>query len=98
MYISIAGLDKATVLAALYNASRPVGLGALNPRAHQDINVHAAAQILASEPSGYFDYVQGRVLKVDLSGDAIDPVLFDRDNGGGSCAAAIDSVRETKAA
>jgi hypothetical protein len=40
----------------------------------------------------YFDYVGGRVLKVDLSGDELDPVLYDRDNGEGAADEAVSLV------
>lgn len=37
----------------------------------------------------YFDYLQGRVMKVDLAGDELDPRLYDRDNGEGAARRAI---------
>ena len=37
----------------------------------------------------YFDYLYGRVLKVDLSGDEFDERLYERDNGRDSAARAI---------
>lgn len=43
----------------------------------------AAAELVKNNPSLYFDYVNGRPLKVDLSGDEFDPYLYDRDNGEG---------------
>lgn len=92
--VTIAGLDKAAVLATLYNASQPVGLGLLHPRANTDMTVGQAAVILAAHPDHlYFDYLQGRVMKVDISGDAIDPHNYDRDHYPGACAAAIKTLR-----
>ena len=32
-------------------------------------------------------------MKVDISGDEFDPYLFDRDNGGGSAAIAIEKLK-----
>lgn len=37
----------------------------------------------------YFDYLYGRVLKVDLSGNAFDEHLYERDNGVGSASRAL---------
>lgn len=95
--VSIAGLDKADVLAALYNAAKAQGLGLLHydarPMSHDE-----AAAILGrmSADEMCFEYLQGRVMKVDISGDAIDPWGYDRDNGMGACAAAIDRLRRLK--
>ncbi|WP_137991219.1 hypothetical protein [Streptomyces vilmorinianum] len=96
VHVNIDGLDKASVLAALYNASQPFGMGFLNPAASNGMTVEQAAEAL--ERAGddlYFDYLQGRVMKVDLNGDAIDPRLYDRDNGPGACAAVIAPLRAT---
>ena len=40
----------------------------------------------------YFDYVHRRVIKVDLSGDDFSPRLYDRDNGAGAAAAALEPL------
>ena len=90
--IDITGLDKAEVLAALYNCSQPLGLGFL----HFDPKPMSTAQakLLLSEQS-YFDYVQGRVMKVDLKSDTeLKPWLYDRDNGEGAAARAINTLRK----
>ncbi|WP_280448617.1 hypothetical protein [Nocardia brasiliensis] len=44
-----------------------------------------------------FDYVLGRPVKVNLTGDEFDPARFDRDNGGpGAAQKIIDRLRTTK--
>ncbi len=90
--ISIDGLDKAKVLMALFNGSRPLGLGFL----HYDPKPMAeeVARDLISQ-GAYFDYVQGRVMKVDLSGDSFNPWLYDRDNGEGAAKRIVDTLRIT---
>ena len=85
--IDMKGKDKAEVLAKLYNASRPVGMGFLHADG-QDMTVAQARELLDAGQT-YFDYLKGRVMKVDLSGDELDPWLYDRDNGQGAAAAAI---------
>lgn len=97
MTINITGLDRAAVLASLFNNSQQQGMGFLQPRGAQPLSIEEAAGILAANPHGYFDYLHGRVLKVDLSGDDIDPWLYDRDNGQGALARAIDQVRQAGA-
>jgi len=88
--ISIAGLNRADVLAVLYNAAKPQGLGFL----HYDPTPmeRAEAEALISEYT-YFDYLKGRVMKIDLSGDELDVQWFNRDNGAGSAEVAIELLR-----
>lgn len=90
--ISLSGLDKAEVLAALYNAAKPQGLGFLhyNP---SPMTVEEARQHLAG--STYFDYLQGRVMKVNLSGDELESRSYDRDNGEGTAERVINALRVT---
>lgn len=89
--ISIPQGCKAKVLAALYNASKPLGMGILHftpePMTEED-----AAQLLSKTTD--FDYLKGRVMKVNLSKDEFDPWLYDRDNGQGAAAAAVSKVLE----
>ncbi|MBA7541333.1 hypothetical protein ES705_33644 [subsurface metagenome] len=87
--ISLIGLDKAEVLAALYNASKPQGMGFF----------HSDSKPMTSKEAGVllkqttdFDYVQGRIMKVNLSGDTFDPWLYDRDNGQGAAEEAIATI------
>jgi len=86
--IPLKGLDKAKVLAALYNASTPQGMGFLQYDPGP-MTVSEARELL--EKHRYFDYLKGRVMKIDLSGDLLDPYLYDRDNGEGAAQRAIDA-------
>lgn len=94
--IDISKLNKAEVLAALYNSSRQQGMGLLNPEGRQQMNKEQAADLLGKIT--YFDYLQGRVMKVDLKGDSFNEGLYDRDNGSGAARAAISHLlpEETK--
>ena len=87
--IDISKLDKAEVLVALYNNARPQGMGFLhfNPK---DMTKTEAVILLKEDT--YFDYVAGRVMKVDLSKDEFDPGLYDRDNGEGAAARALENL------
>jgi len=62
--IDITGYDKAEVLAALYNASVPLGLGNLHFK-NEIMTVEQARDLLKEQT--YFDYLYGRVMKIDLS-------------------------------
>lgn len=88
--MNIAGLDKAVILVALYNASHAQGVGLYAPGAGMPITIEEARAALKTQT--YFDYVRGRVMKVDLSGDELDLRLYDRDNGEGAGARAIRSA------
>lgn len=87
--VNIKGLDKARVLKALYDNSHLQGMGFM--RASGPITVEHCAGLL--EKQTYFDYLYGRVLKVDLSGDEFDERLYDRDCGEGAAQRAVDSIR-----
>jgi hypothetical protein len=84
--IDIKGIDKARILAALYNSARVQGMGFLQEK--PGVMPLSEAEDLVSKYT-YFDYVHGRVMKVDLSGDTLNPRLYDRDNGPGAAARAL---------
>lgn len=77
--MNIKGMSKAKILATLYNNSRPLGLGFLHATP-EDMTEAEAQQILDSGQT-YFDYLKGRVMKVDLSKDELRTDLYNRDNG-----------------
>jgi len=91
--ISLVGLSKAAVLAALYNASKPQGMGFLqfNPK---PMNEEKASELLKQATN--FDYLNGRGMKIDLSGDELDVWGYDRDNGKGAVQRVIDELRATE--
>lgn len=91
--VDISGLDKAAVIAALYNASRPQGLGFLQYQA-TPMTVEDAAPLVGR----YLDYVQGRVMKVQIAEDAtsFDAWLYDRDSGYEAAAKAVQALRDNQ--
>lgn len=89
--IDISKLDKAEVLAALFNNSRQQGMGLLFPSGKQNMTVKEAYEEL--KETKRFDYLRGRVLKVNLEGDSFRPGLYDRDNGQGAAQAAIANLK-----
>lgn len=80
--VNISTLDKAELLAALYNRAKPQGLGML----HYDpapMTVDQAKELLNKRISHelYFDYLAGRVMKIDITSDVMKTRLYNRDNG-----------------
>jgi hypothetical protein len=73
--IDITGLDKAELLAALYNNSQVQGMGFLQAEPGT-MTASEARRLL--EARTYFDYLKGRVMKIDLSGDTLDPWGYDQ--------------------
>lgn len=88
--INIKGLDKAKVLKALYDHSHIQGLGFLQAVPDNMVSVEHCRELLTHQT--YFDYLYGKILKVDLSGDILDSRLYDRDCGEGAAKRAIESI------
>lgn len=91
--IDISTLDRASVLAALYNASRPLGMGFMqfDPKPMQPSE---AAELLKHHT--YFDYLKGRVMKLDFKGNLLRVDLYDRDNGDGAAQRAIEAMQKSQ--
>ncbi len=87
--IDLTKYDKAEVLAALFNYSKAQGILPLNPNP-VSMTREEARELL--KDTQYFDYLKGRVMKVDLSGDKLDPCLYDYDNGDGAVGRVLLSV------
>ena len=85
--INLHGKNKAEVLVKLYNASKPQGMGLL----HYNNKKTTTEQAILDTGQTYFDYLKGRVMKIDLSDDELDPRLYDRDNGFGAATRALES-------
>ncbi len=82
------------MLKALYDNSHVQGLGFMHAVPDGMVTVEHCAEIL--ERGMEFDYLYGRVLKVDLSKDEFDERLYDRDCGEGAAQRAVDSIRAEK--
>lgn len=93
--IDISDIDKAALLAALFNNSQPLGMGFLQPHA-KAMTIDEATTLLGEQTR--FDYVRGRVMKVDLSGDTLEPWAYDRDNGQGAAQRVVNAVRQAQPA
>lgn len=96
--IDIKGLNKAEVLKALYDGSYIQGMGFMQAVPEGTVTVEHCKMLLETTGYPYFDYLYGRVLKVDLSKDAFDERLYDRDNGQGTAARIIDRLKRKNSA
>lgn len=85
-------LDKAEVLIALYNAAKIQGTGFFVHRADFKLTHKKASELLRNTTS--FDYLNGKVLKIDLSGDELNTFLYNRDNGPNAAENAIQPLME----
>ena len=106
--IDVADIPAAELLAALYNKGRPTGIGFL--QAHDgDMTIEQASALLngdeqegdypvnhdrSEDKPAYFDYLHGRVMKVEINGKTLRPGLYDRDYGAGAAQGVVDAIRE----
>jgi len=91
--IDIKDLNKADVLAVLYNASKPQGMGFMQYDSTPMTSEQAQELLDAGQTN--FDYLQGRVMKIDLSGDQLNTWGYDRDNGQDAAQNAISALYKT---
>lgn len=88
--VSIQGLNKAEVLAVLYNA---VKADLEWQKGEEQLTVEDAESFLSSQ--WYFLYLRGRFLGINLSGDEIDTKMYDDTHGYGSAKLIIDTLRDS---
>jgi hypothetical protein len=84
----ITGLDKVEVLLALWNAA------SANNYWHtaSSFTREMASKVLRENPS--IDYLGGKPLKVNLSGNAFNAYLYNRDNGAGLAQSVIAGLKK----
>ncbi|MBB76605.1 MAG: hypothetical protein CMJ75_19030 [Planctomycetaceae bacterium] len=94
--MDIRGIDKATLLAALVNGSKPQGMGHLTNRGH--FRREQAQQLIDKRTERgeklYFDYVNGCPIKCDIGGDVLDTRKYNRDAGEGIAEAIVEAIRK----
>jgi hypothetical protein len=82
--IDLTGLDKAEVLARLFNAAYPRNFRVMGNWVPEMTREEAAKYL---HQSRYFDYKQE--LKIDLSGDTLDPSRYNELHGPGAAEKAL---------
>lgn len=91
MNVIIEKQHQPKALAVLFNASKPLGLGILHYQASHVMSENEAKSLLSEY--NYFDYLEGRVMKLSFEKENVSLGLYDRDNGDN---AAINALRRGK--
>lgn len=89
--VYIGDLNKAELLIELYNNAPVQGFGRSCDRSNLSIE---DARELIDNQKGDFDYLNGRVLKVNLSEDYLDTWLYNRDNCPGRAEKIVEELRK----
>ena len=82
MTINVKEIDKEDLLLILYNNAKPLGMGFFQAN-NKLMTREEAGSIIKQEcqpNSCDFDYLNGRPIKTDISGDEVDLRLYKRDN------------------
>ena len=105
--IDVSDIKPEQLLAALYNAVSPSGMGFLQA-VPGDMTEEQASMLLSGEDQetdypvdrnrsnckpAYFDYLHGRCLKVEIDGKTLRAGLYDKDYGSGAAQRVVDSIR-----
>ncbi|KAL6232430.1 hypothetical protein BDW75DRAFT_242958 [Aspergillus navahoensis] len=93
--VYIGDLNKEDLIAALWSRSKPAAFFAMSGLPAPPFNKEDALR-QAEQLNWCFDYLQGRVIKSDLSGEEADPWGYDRDNGAGAFREAVEGVRNKR--
>ena len=97
MSVNIAGLNKAELLAYVWNYAGSFAGMRGNPAGFAEVfGDKASAEEALKNGRNYVDYFNGRPIKVDFSKDTVNPFLFDRDAGQGTFARAVENFRLLK--
>lgn len=91
--VDISNKDKAEVLASLYNNSHPQGLGFHEFRP-EPMTLEEAREILKEK--AIFDYLYGRVMKINLENDLVCTSWYNKVNGEGAAEKAISQCPNLK--
>jgi hypothetical protein len=86
--IDITDIDKVKLLEALWHKQKPAAFFTFNLVPPPSFDEKGAKQAVTK----YIDYFCGRCIKTNLSGDTVDPFLFDRDAGEGAFQSMVDQL------
>lgn len=91
--IDITNLDRAEMIAALYNATKGIFGPPDPPMTKEEAQLEIDALLEGEQGNRwYFDYLNGRVMKIHFGKDILDTRLYDRDNGQGAARNALNSL------
>jgi hypothetical protein len=90
--IDISGLDKVKLLQALFDRAKPQENSFVYYHSNNKLG-RAGAENVLRNGHGYVDHVAGKVMKVNISDDRLDPFLFNTHNGAGAAEQVIQNLR-----
>lgn len=90
--VDISGIDKVSLLHALWKNSKPAIFFSMNNATPPPFDNEKAMTAVQK----YINYYDGRCIKCDLSGDTVDPRLYDRDFGSGAVQRIVDQLRQQR--
>lgn len=94
-------IEPELLFMALYNNSKQQGMGLLDRNGRIPITIDQAKELLERvkpfKGERYFDYVNGRVMKISIGGKVINTWGYDRDNGEDAVRSVITEIRAKKA-
>lgn len=91
MSIDISDLDKVKLLQMLWENSSPAiffNAFPIKPPSFDRENASTAVE-------SFIDYYCGRCIKMNLSGDSVDPYSYDRNYGTGTVARIVETLRNS---
>ena len=105
--IDVSDINPAELLAGLYNRSfvNPDGMGVFQMKPGNmaieqaqeyldgKIESDYIGQALERNGNRYFDYLNGRVMRVEINGKTLRTGLYDRDLGQGAAQSVADAIR-----
>ena len=87
--MDISNLSKPKILAALFNRAKPLGYGLIHYNPNHIMDEKEAEDLLSKRT--FFDYLEGRLMKVELGGNELKTSSYNLDNGPN---AAEDAIAE----
>ena len=93
--IDVTDVAPGVLLQVLYMNARVQGLGFLHSTSGP-LTVEEIEDYLKDMPQ-YFDYLKGRVMKVEIDGKTLSPNLYDRDNGPGAAERCVLEAKQIMA-
>lgn len=89
--ICISGLDKVELLFRLWKRQVFTGKNGCDAASYTESAFDRALAARACKQS--MNYFHGKAIKVDISGDHVDPWLYDRDAGAGAFALVVEKMK-----
>lgn len=91
--VDISGLDKAGLLFRLWSNAKPA---LYYTQRNIDPPEFGPMKAALEATKTYIDYYNGRCIKANLSGNSVNPKMYDRDAGTGAFSTIVNTMRSGK--